>query len=66
MQHQAAACMTLLCMRATNCRWLFVVIGVQLTRFMLAVAPQTTYDVPAADNDQQQLAEKVQAFIRAK
>lgn len=33
---------------------------------MLAVAPQTTYDVPAADSDQQQLAEKVQAFIKAK
>ncbi|WIA32592.1 hypothetical protein OEZ86_003397 [Tetradesmus obliquus] len=30
------------------------------------LAPQTTYDVPAADSDQQQLAEKVQAFIKAK
>jgi hypothetical protein len=31
-----------------------------------AVALQTTYDVPAAESDQQKLAEKVQSFTRAK
>ncbi|KAF6262150.1 hypothetical protein COO60DRAFT_1497534 [Scenedesmus sp. NREL 46B-D3] len=30
------------------------------------VAPQTTYDVPGQDNDPQQLADKVQAFVTAK